>query len=176
MRIIAGKHRSKTLQPPKDRKIRPTADRVKEAIFSTLEAKMGIQNCKFLDAFCGSGAMGLEAISRGAEYVCFMDTDIRLAKENSKKISEENIRAISCDVLNPPKSSTIMDIVFIDPPYAETLGSPAIKSLLDSGWANEDTLFVLETDKNDDSIKEEDYSEYKMKKYGNTIVYYIKAY
>ncbi len=174
MRIIAGKHRGRILKAPADIKIRPTADRIKEAIFSSLESRVGINGCKFLDAFCGSGSMGIEAMSRGAENVYLMDINIRLARDNANPYKDENINIINCDVLKPVFSNKAMDIVFIDPPYQMQAGAKAIIALTESGWADKDTLFVVETDKEDDCIVESDYSYCDGKKYRNTMVYFLK--
>lgn len=174
MRIIAGKYRGRILKSPLNNRIRPTADRVKEAVFSSLESRVGLNSINFLDAFCGSGAMGLEAMSRGAETVYLMDIDTRLVRDNSSNFKSENIKMITGDVLNPPKASIAMDVIFIDPPYALEAGNKAMKSLINAGWANEDTLFVVETEKTDETIIEENFSFYSMKKYRNTMVYYLK--
>lgn len=175
MRIISGKYRGRLLESPRDNKVRPTADRTKEGVFSSLESRVGINGSKVLDAFCGSGSLGLEAMSRGAEKVFFMDIDIKLVRDNASKYKDENINIINCDVLNPKAYNAVMDIVFIDPPYQMQAGSKAIKSLVSAGWANEDTLFVVETDMEDDSLIESDYAYCDVKRYGKTKVYFIKS-
>ena len=173
MRIISGKYRGRILKSPVSNKVRPTADRAKEAIFSSLEAMVGINGISFLDAFCGSGAIGIEAMSRGADDVYLMDIDTKLARDNASSYKDESIKILTGDVLNPLQSNKAMDVVFIDPPYQMQAGSKSIKSLIDAGWANEETLFVVETDKDDESIVADEYSMCDVKKYGNTVVYYV---
>lgn len=175
MRIISGKHRGRILKSPVGNRIRPTADRTKEGVFSSLDARIGVNGCKFLDAFCGSGSVGIEASSRGAEIVYMMDIDTKLARDNASSYKDDNLHIMNCDVLNPPSSSSAMDIIYIDPPYAMEAGPKAITALIAAGWSDEDTLFILETDRDDKSLIEEDYSYCNMKRYGKTTVYYIKA-
>lgn len=175
MRIVSGKYRGRLLKSPLNNRIRPTADRTKEAVFSSLESRIGVNGCKFMDAFCGSGAMGLEAASRGASSVYMMDIDTRLARDNASGYKDENIHIITCDVLKPVSAPKVMDVVFIDPPYAMEAGAKAIVALKETGWANAETLFVVETDKDDKSIVESEYSYCEMKRYGKTVVYFIKS-
>ncbi|MCV6599789.1 MAG: 16S rRNA (guanine(966)-N(2))-methyltransferase RsmD [Alphaproteobacteria bacterium] len=175
MRVIAGKYRGRVLKSPIGKRIRPTTDRTKEAVFSSLESSGGINNKKVLDAFCGSGALGIESLSRGAKKVFFMDIDTRLVRDNVSSYKNDNdINVITCDVLSPASSREVMDIIFIDPPYAMEAGAKSIKILSEKGWANEDTLFVVETDKDDECMLEEDYSYFKKKKYGKSSIYFVK--
>lgn len=118
MRIVAGKYKGQILEMPKGKDIRPTTDRVREALFSSLFDQ--IENAKVLDAFTGSGALGLEAISRGAESVLLCDLDTRTAETNIRKLglsTSNNVKTKRCDSLkaNFPDE---YDLVFLDPPYA----------------------------------------------------------
>lgn len=138
MRIIGGKHKGKILSTFDGDKIRPTSDRAREALFNILQFK--IANCSFCDAFCGSGAVGIEAISRGAKEVFFTDSSIDsilLTKKNLLSIKEnavvENVDALTF----LKRTSNFFDVIFLDPPYKfekvdELLEIIAKKSLLKS--------------------------------------------
>ncbi len=126
MRIIAGEHRGRPLKAPKGSGTRPTTDRVRESLMSALSsARGGFEGAYVLDAFAGSGALSLEALSRGAAYACLCEKD-----PSALKVIEENIamlrygkgqaRACRMDVLKnlPPRSKQAYDLLFLDPPYA----------------------------------------------------------
>ena len=114
MRIVAGKYKSQNLEMPKGRDIRPTTDRVREALFSALFGQ--IENARVLDAFAGSGALGIEAISRGAQSALLCDLDTRTAEKNIKKLNIPNCRTKRCDSLQM-RFPDEYDLVFLDPPY-----------------------------------------------------------
>ncbi len=119
MRIIAGKHRGRVLKEFKGRDIRPTSDRCKEALFNIFQAD--IAGSRFLDLFSGTGNMGIEAISRGASEVVFVDNSkesLSLIKANLEMVKEKGV-VIDLDALSFVKSTDkTFDIIFLDPPYA----------------------------------------------------------
>lgn len=119
MRVIAGKHRSRPLAEFKGRDIRPTADRAKEALFNILQNR--ISGCVFLDLYAGTGGIGIEAISRGAKKVVFVDMakeSVMLIKRNLEYLKEQ-AEVIKSDALSFVKTSReTFDIIFLDPPYA----------------------------------------------------------
>lgn len=128
MRIIAGKHRGRVLKEFKGRDIRPTSDRAKEALFNILQFE--ISGCTFLDLYSGTGGIGLEAISRGAEKVVFVDNSkesVKLLKENLAYLKEsaEVVEADADSYVVTAKSK--FDFVFLDPPYATDARSVAEK-------------------------------------------------
>ena len=156
MRIIAGKWKSRKLESFFEQKntsmIRPTTDRVKENIFNIIEnLNMGnhLLGARVLDLFCGTGAMGLEALSRGADFCHFIDNSIQ-----AKRMTMLNIRKLGADqnsmftmgnILNLNHHDGIpSDIVFIDPPYGKNLCEKAISILWKYSWVKENTIFVLE--------------------------------
>ena len=118
MRIIAGTHRGRTLQGPPDATARPTSDSLRETLFNILGPS--VRGAAVLDAFAGTGAVGLEALSRGAARVTFIERDprvIRVLKENIRRCGAENACAIvNRDVLAAGVSGPF-DVVFLDPPY-----------------------------------------------------------
>lgn len=123
MRIISGKARGRKLQTPKGDQIRPTADRAREALFSILSGR--IEECRFVDLFSGTGAVGLEALSRGAKSCVFVDSNkmaCGLTNQNSQLCNLENQTSIlKRDLRRDPhylhKLSYTIDILFMDPPY-----------------------------------------------------------
>ena len=140
MRIVGGTYRSRTLLTFSGNDVRPTPDKVREALFNILRDK--VYGCKFLDLFCGTGAMGIEALSRGAKFVLFNDKakeSVDLAKKNLQNLKIENgFKVERSDALllleNPPEK---FDLIYIDPPYASDLGVKALgvvkKALADGG-------------------------------------------
>ena len=157
MRIIAGRFRGKRIAAPADDAIRPTTDRVRENLFNIL-MHVGFapdldEDACVLDAFCGTGALALEALSRGAGQATLMDTDmaaLKLAKANIANAGAEGItRAYRLDATapGPCKTSHPANLVFLDPPWRQELAGPAMEALLRGGWAKPDALFVLEQSK-----------------------------
>jgi 16S rRNA (guanine(966)-N(2))-methyltransferase RsmD len=125
MRIIAGAFRGRRLHAPRDNRIRPTIDRVRESIFNIIAGK--VSGAKVLDLFAGTGAMGLEALSRGARFCFFVDKEpeaVRLIRENVKLCAAQDLsRIIQAPVdaaigrLN--SENELFDLIFMDPPYGE---------------------------------------------------------
>lgn len=124
MRIIAGKYRGRNLKSPPSLEVRPTSDRLRETLFNVLQAQ--IQDTRFLDLCAGSGAVGIEALSRGAAHATFVDRSPKMcglveANLDLCKIPEEQtavVQAEATDFLGRLKSDDAWDIVFFDPPYA----------------------------------------------------------
>ncbi len=151
-RIVAGRAGGRRLETPKGDRTRPTSDRVREALFSAIEARAGsLRGLRFLDLYAGSGAIGLEAWSRGAESVTFVELDRRTAG-----LIERNARTVGCDVAQIRTTSVTAalsggadlpyDLVFSDPPYPlEEVGVAGDLALLDAlGWLADDALVVVE--------------------------------
>lgn len=132
MRVVAGAHRGRRLQAPHGRGVRPTADRVREALFSILGPLEGL---KALDLFAGSGALGIEALSRGAREVVFVDSEpaaIRAVRDNLARlgVAAPVYRADALGFLERPRHGPF-DLVFLDPPYssATALAGPLSEGL-----------------------------------------------
>jgi len=124
MRVIAGQWRSLSLDAPKGRDTRPTTDRVKESIMSSLESACGFEGAFVLDAFAGSGALGIEALSRGAEYACFFEKDAQakaviLKNLATVKADKAMYRVFGTDVFKLQASASLrpFDVLIFDPPY-----------------------------------------------------------
>ncbi|MBX9805302.1 MAG: 16S rRNA (guanine(966)-N(2))-methyltransferase RsmD [Alphaproteobacteria bacterium] len=150
MRIIAGKYRRRQLfSPPSS--TRPTSDRAREAIFNiinSLDADL-IDGAYVLDAFAGSGALGLEALSRGAAHATFLEQNrqaIQTLKENITNLGLESQSSVLIgDANNPPKTLRPMSLIFLDPPYDLLLEDTILATLHNQGWIDSSTLIVLET-------------------------------
>jgi 16S rRNA (guanine966-N2)-methyltransferase len=146
MRIVGGKYRGRNIAAPPGRDIRPTADRVREAVFNILEhGKAALNGVTVLDAFAGTGAMGLEALSRGAQSVAFMDLNVNACQTNIDAL-EVGVEAklICADCLSPPNASEPRDLIFLDPPYSQGLAAPALEALAAAGWIGDDAVCVVE--------------------------------
>ena len=144
MRIIAGKHRGRVLKEFKGREIRPTADRAKEAIFNILQTE--IPNSKFLDLYCGTGNMGIEAISRSAGKVVMVDASkesVALAKANLEMIKESGDVVCSDALTYVLSTREKFDIIFLDPPY-DVDATPVLKAIAQSGILDEEGVIIYE--------------------------------
>jgi 16S rRNA (guanine966-N2)-methyltransferase len=152
MRIIAGEFRGRPLAAPKGAATRPTASRVREALFDILAHGIGfsLDGAVVLDAFAGAGALGLEALSRGAESVVFMDHDRAAGEIINQNIETLGVtglaRVIACDVSAPPRAApeSAAQLLFLDPPYGKGLVDPALKGLAGRGWLAEGAVLVIE--------------------------------
>lgn len=156
MRVIAGSARGRKLTPPADNRVRPTADRVKEALFSALASRLGsFEELAVLDLFSGSGSLGIEALSRGAATVTFVDT-----RNESLALTRKNLQLTGFDkaatllLLDARKAlsrfssqGTVFDMILADPPYADRKLAEDILSLVaGSGLLTADGIIVFETD------------------------------
>ena len=158
MRIIAGKYKGRLIQFPKQ--IRPTQDKVRQSIFDVLASV--VKGSRVLDIFAGSGALGLEALSRGASGVWFIDIDRKcsliidknLEKLGITKIDSVDIRNFTNDAFKAikilQKKKERFDIVFLDPPYYKGLAKKALKTLAESGILARQSFVVVEYSKKDD--------------------------
>lgn len=153
MRVIAGKWKSKILNSPKTDKTRPTLDRVKEALFSMLMPYL--QDATILDLFSGTGNLGIEALSRGAKFVYFNDVNndaVRVIYSNVQLTNYESCAKITkkdyekcLKSLN--EQNVKCDIIFLDPPYEAKVEEKCLSILANSNLMHEDTIIVLESDK-----------------------------
>ncbi len=156
MRIVGGDFRGKKLSLPEDNRIRPTADRTREALFNILghggdyrtEKGPLPLGARILDVFAGTGALGLEALSRGAAHVTFMDNhpdSLRLIKTNVQVLQGQG----KADILNrsgihPGRASRACDLILMDPPYKKGLESPSLLALAENGWMQPGSIAVIE--------------------------------
>lgn len=153
MRIITGAFRGRRLVAPAGTATRPTADRMRQAIFDMLmHAPWGgralLEGASVLDAFAGTGAMGLEALSRGAGRAVFMEQDTAALAALRANVAAcgaaPNVSILAADVLRPP-AGPAQGLVFLDPPYGKELLPPALEALRQTGWITKGTIVVAET-------------------------------
>ncbi|MCG8508603.1 MAG: 16S rRNA (guanine(966)-N(2))-methyltransferase RsmD, partial [Rhodospirillales bacterium] len=154
MRIVAGEFKGRRLQAPDGRDLRPTSDRVREAVFNILlhGLEAGIEGVSVIDAFAGTGAMGLEALSRGAGHATFLEESgeaIRFIRRNAGAVGAASQATIlKMDVTSLPAPPLVShapcEVVFLDPPYGSGLAGPALDSLFKQGWIASESICVLE--------------------------------
>ncbi len=179
MRIIGGKHRGRVLTEFKGEAIRPTADRVKESVFNILSRE--IAGARVLDLFCGSGALGLECISRGAKEVVFNDCSkdsVAVLTANIKKLGEGEVCTVrALDYLACLSAlQGKFDIVFLDPPYRFDYGVKAAEEIARRGLLAEDGVIVYERDKPFEESAAENSGLHvaDVRKYGKTYVSFLR--
>jgi len=154
LRIIGGKWRSRKLDFPAVEQLRPTANRVRETLFNWLQEKVQFEDC--LDLFAGSGACGLEALSRGAQRATFVEQNRQVADAiiaNLGLLGATGMPVVCSDAISwlknqPRPGDRKFGIVFIDPPYAEQLEQECCLALEDSGLLKEGALIYLESERN----------------------------
>lgn len=155
MRIVGGQFKGRAIAAPQGRDTRPTSDRARESVFNVLahaDWSPGIEGRRVLDLFAGSGALGLEAMSRGAVFALFVETDAA-----ARGTIRDNIEALglfgntrihrrdATDLgVKPAGVGEPFDLVFLDPPYGKGLGERALARLGEGGWITPDALIMLE--------------------------------
>lgn len=152
MRIISGDWRSRTLKTPKGDTTRPTADRTREALFSMLISRIGsFEDLHILDLFAGSGALGLEALSRGGAHCTFVEQDpsaLKALESNIEKLGAKDRATIkSSSVLTLGKSSHTYDMIFLDPPYQTGAATIALEKLKRFDWISPSAWISVETER-----------------------------
>lgn len=177
MRVIAGEYKGRRLDRIKGTDIRPTSDKVKESLFNILGD--AVIDSAFLDLFGGTGGIGIEALSRGAKHVVFIDSDIKSIKVLRGNLNRLNIN--DCvEVYNAGYSTAIsklykfgkkFDIIFIDPPYSIGLAESALKEIDNNPILSQSGLIIVEHDSKEDMPqKVGKLSLYRVKKYGNIVL------
>jgi 16S rRNA (guanine966-N2)-methyltransferase len=176
MRIISGQWRGRALVAPPGEATRPTADRVREALFSMLTSRLGsFEGLRVLDGFAGTGALGLEALSRGAAHATFVERDA-----TALAALKRNIAALkaSADVLSTPIESLgpargACDLILLDPPYGEGLGTTALTRLAAQGWIAPHALISVETGRKD--VLESPYEILAVRDHGKARLHLLRA-
>lgn len=176
MRIVAGKFRGKKLHSPETDEIRPTSDRVRESLFNILANHFGpaFHEVRVLDLFAGTGALGLEALSRGAEHATFVDTGVEaraLLRENIQDFGVAGqARMLRRDATDLGQVQRIppCNLVFLDPPYNLGLGEKALRAALDGNWIADSAIIVWEEAKAAELTIPEGLEELDRRNYGDT--------
>jgi 16S rRNA (guanine(966)-N(2))-methyltransferase RsmD len=182
-RIVAGEHGGRRLVVPAGRDTRPTSDRVREALFSTLESTTDLDGCRFADLYAGSGAVGLEALSRGAAHVLLIESDPKAARAVRDNIAALQASAktrlvtdrVERALAGPPDAP--YDVVFADPPYdvpAEQIGE--LLDALASGWLAPGAVVVVERSARGADVSwPAGYMPLSRRRYGETMLWYART-
>ncbi|MEA4846555.1 MAG: 16S rRNA (guanine(966)-N(2))-methyltransferase RsmD [Clostridiaceae bacterium] len=175
MRVIAGEYKGRRLDPIEGMDIRPTSDKVKESLFNILGA--AVIDSVFLDLFGGTGGIGIEALSRGAKHVVFIDSSIKSIKVLKGNLSRLDIKD-GIEVFNVDYSTAIgklykygkkFDIIFVDPPYSIGMAVSALKEIDKNPILSQSGLIIVEHDSKEDMPqKVGKLYLYRYKQYGNT--------
>lgn len=181
MRIISGKARGTKLYTLEGNNTRPTLDRVKESLFNIIQSN--IENSVFLDLFAGSGAIGLEAVSRGAKKAILCENSkeaIQIIKKNIAKTHAEEktkLYEMTFQELLKREINEIIDIIYIDPPYKTDFAYESLKIILEKNIISSDSIMIIETDEEERIIKQIeklDVEIIKQKKYGRAHLIFIQ--
>lgn len=175
MRIVAGKFKGRKLAPPpEDSSIRPTSDRAREALFDILTHahwSPGLDQMRVMDLYAGAGALGFEALSRGAAHVTFVEQSrvaLALLRQNAAHLGvTDQVAILGVDVaaLRTPPAQPI-DIAFLDPPYGKGLAPIGLARLRAPGWLSPDAIAIVETSIADEWTTPEDWTLLDERRYG----------
>jgi 16S rRNA (guanine966-N2)-methyltransferase len=181
-RIIAGAHGGRRLAVPPGSGTRPTSDRVREALFSALDSMVDLEGARFADLYAGSGAAGLEALSRGASHALLVESDARAARTIRDNIVALRVgpaaRLVTgkvAQVLAAPPDGGPYDVIFADPPYAVTADElvELQQDLVVNEWLTKDAVIVLERARRGGPINwVEGVTADRSKRYGDTTLWY----
>ena len=171
IKVIAGKHRGRSLATPEGLDTRPTASRAREALFNIIAHGVApLANARVLDAFAGSGALGIEALSRGAAHATFLDNDPRAVKaigDNLRTLKETaSARVVRGDATRPPPAREPVDLVFLDPPYRSGQAVPELTALAEAGWLAAGTIATVELAATEDLIPPAGFEQTDERRYG----------
>jgi len=185
MRIVSGSFRGKTLIAPAGEATRPTSDRARQAIFNILEHAAwsgGVRDIRVMDLFAGSGALGFEALSRGAAFCLFVETD-----EAARGAIRENVDAMSLfgvtrvhrrdatDLgVRPGADGPAFQLAFLDPPYARGLGEQALDKLAAGGWLAPGAVVVFERGAAEPDVAVPGYEVLDVRDYGAARVHFLR--
>jgi len=184
LRIIAGEFGGRRLLVPKGRDIRPTSDKIRGAVFNALRSRGVVEGAHVLDCFCGTGALGLEALSQGAQSCLFIDknrSSLDLARENAAGLKADQRSSFllkdSTKLAKRPSAIQAADLVFLDPPYDKNMVAPTLQALQTGGWLAPDSMLVIETEKSsqlqDILENTESFECLDERLYGETKIFYM---
>jgi 16S rRNA (guanine966-N2)-methyltransferase len=186
MRIVAGRLKGRTLADPKDAALRPTSDKVRQAIFNIIEHApfalgFTFEGARVIDLFAGTGALGLEALSRGAKFCLFVEE-----AADSRAIIRENVEALGLtgaskiwrrDAANLGPLDTLapFDLAFLDPPYRKGLIAPTLEGLVTGGWLTPNALAMVEAAEDETIPTIPGYELLDNRTYGDTRVAFLRT-
>ena len=183
MRVVGGRLRGRNLASPQSREIRPTADRLRESVFNILIHAYGdpFPGARVLDLFAGTGALGIEAVSRGAAFALFVDngTEARaLLRNNVEALGLGGVtKVFRRDATNLGAAHPVepFSLAFLDPPYGKGLAEQALASLRDGGWLSKEALVVVEEAKAASFAAPDGFTELERRAYDDTEFVFLRA-
>ena len=183
MRVVGGRLRGRNLATPTSREIRPTADRLRESLFNILVHAYAnpVEGARVLDLFAGTGALGIEAISRGAGFALFVDNGAEaraLLRNNVEALGLGGVTKVfrrDATELGPAHPVEPFSLVFLDPPYGKGLAEKALASLRDGGWLTKEALLVVEEAKAAAFTTPEGFVELERRAYDDTEFVFLKS-
>lgn len=183
MRIVGGRLRSRPLAAPKTHAVRPTSDRLREALFNVLAHAYGdaVSGARVLDLFAGTGALGLEALSRGAVFALFVDDGAEaraLLRENVAALGLGGVTRVfrrDATKLGPAHPVEPFSLIFLDPPYGEGLAERALAAALAGGWLAPGALIVVEEAVQSRFAAPESFTELERRRYDTTELVFLKV-
>jgi 16S rRNA (guanine966-N2)-methyltransferase len=183
MRVVGGRLRSRPLAGPKSDAVRPTSDRLREALFNILMHAYGdpVTGARVLDLFAGTGALGIEAVSRGASYTLFVDDGVEaraLLHDNVESLGLGGVTRIfrrDASKLGPAHPVEPFDLVFLDPPYGKGMAEKALVSARDGGWLKPHALIVVEEAADAGFVAPEGFEELERRRYDDTEFVFLRA-
>ena len=186
MRIVAGRFKGRTLKAPGEAALRPTSDKVRQALFNILEhadfaSNFQLEGARTVDLFAGTGALGLEALSRGARFCLFIEEAAQaraLIRENVEALGLTGATKIwrrDAAKLGPLDTLSPFDLAFLDPPYRKGLLEPALEGLRSGGWLNEGALLIAEAAEDEAMPAVAGYEVLDDRVYGDTRVAFMRA-
>lgn len=186
MRITGGSFRGRPLVAPPDARVRPTADKVRQAVFNILAHNdlglgFSLEGARVVDLFAGTGALGIEAISRGASFCLFVDDS-----SESRALIRRNVEALQLTGVTkiwrrdatdlgpmPAGSGGPFTLAFLDPPYRKALMAPALTALREGGWLASNALAVAETAADESAVTADGFHQLDARVYGDTRVEFL---
>ena len=183
MRVVGGRLRSRPIAGPKSDAVRPTSDRLREALFNILAHAYGdpITGARVLDLFSGTGALGIEAISRGASYALFVDEGVEaraLLRNNVETLGLGGVTRIfrrDATKLGPAHPLEPFDLVFLDPPYGKGLAEKALAAALDGGWLKSQALIIVEEAADAGFVAPDGFTELERRRYDHTAFVFLRT-
>lgn len=185
MRVVSGRFRGKALATPPGLNTRPTGDRARQAVFNILEHapwSAGLHDRRVIDLFAGSGALGFEAVSRGAVFALFVETD-----EAARGAIRDNVEALglfgatrvhrrdATDLgARPASAGPAFDLAFLDPPYGKGLGERALAGLINGGWLAPDAVLVFERGADEPDPVTPGFDRLDARDYGAARVFFLR--
>tara|TARA_Y100001960_G_C14770843_1_gene879913 strand:+ start:2322 stop:2849 length:528 start_codon:yes stop_codon:yes gene_type:complete len=173
MRIIGGEFRNRVIKAPKGQDVRPTGERVREAIFNILYTQMDFDGLTVADICCGTGALGLEALSRGADFCTFVDLDVKPVSHNLRELGIDEQAKVIRSVGQKARLVKKADLVFLDPPYYKGIAEEVMNNAANIG--KEGAIWIVEIEKKAElGILADKFEELDNRRYGHSQIYILK--